>query len=148
MMRINNDTTYSANNITIPNLSTEDNRPLLSGVETAASLFGTETNKAIVLLSDGYHNCPNNVSVGDDPALSALIEQLKLNSIRVFTIGFGKPTDPDHELLAYLADETTPTSFSGSQFHDVSTLSFDPATWDPWDPGHLKADFPTHTGGA
>jgi len=130
MLRINNDSTYAAINNTIPGLTTEDNTPLLAGVETAAGMFVAVPQRAIVLLSDGYHNCPSHVSIGDS-ALTELIELLQANSIRVFTIGFGKPTDPDHELLEHLASETTPPSFSGSQFYDVTTPTFDPASWNP-----------------
>jgi Zn-dependent metalloprotease len=116
---------------TIPGLITEDNTPLLTGMNTAINMFGLENRKTIVLLSDGYHNNPSLVSVGD-PAVTTLVNRLNANSIRVFTIGFGCPTDVDHPLLETLASSTTPAGFVGSQFYDVTTAGFHL----PWDPAN------------
>jgi len=132
LRRINDNTKETANNITIPGLTTENGTPLLAGVRKAATMFGPESSRAMILLSDGYHNCPGYVGVGD-PAVTELVELLQRNSIRVFTISFGMPGDTDIELLAHLAEATKPADFVGSQFHDVTTLSFEPDTWDPWD---------------
>ncbi|MGA1864069.1 MAG: choice-of-anchor X domain-containing protein [bacterium] len=116
--------------IEIADFETWDATPLLNGVETAMGMFSTEINKAIVLLTDGYHNCPYWASE-TDPNVIALIAQLNSESIRAFSIGFGRPTDVDHPLLRALADGTTPAEFEGSQFYDVTTADFDPNTWDP-----------------
>jgi hypothetical protein len=115
---------------TIPGLSVANRTPLLAGVRTGIGMFGREINRAIVLLSDGYHNCPGLVGVGD-AAVTSLISDLNSDSIRMFSIGFGRPTDIDHPLLEALADRTTPAGFTGSQFHDVTTAGFDPSTWVP-----------------
>lgn len=132
MTLITDDRKDTAVTTTIPGLSMEDNTPLLAGVGTSAGMFGfgPKTNKAIILLSDGYHNCPSFASVGD-PEVTDLIDQLNAKSIRVFTIGFGRPTDVNHLLLQTFADETAPPEFIGSQFYDVTTPDFDPGTWDP-----------------
>lgn len=130
MTLITDNSKNTATSTTIPGLIAEDNTPLLAGVETAAGMFGVEVNKAIILLSDGYHNCPSFASVGD-PEVTDLIDQLNANSIRVFTIGFGKPTDPDHPLLEEFAAQTTPPEFMDSQFNDVTTHTFDLTTWHP-----------------
>jgi hypothetical protein len=109
---------------TIPSLVAEGNTPLLAGLGTAARMFGPETNRAIVLLSDGYHNCPSHVDIAN-PEVTKLVNQLSTESIQVFTIGFGQPTDVDHPLLEMLAEET------GGQFYDVTCAGFDPAAWSP-----------------
>lgn len=109
---------------TIPGLSAEGNTPLLAGIDTAVGMFGVEDNRAIILLSDGYHNCPGSVAV-TDTEVTDLISQLNTESIKVYTIGFGRPTDIDHPLLETLAADT------GGQFYDVTTPGFDPLTWDP-----------------
>jgi hypothetical protein len=66
-----------------------------------------------------------------DPEVGSLIEQLREESIRVFTIGFGLPTDIDHPLLQGLADATTPPGYTSSQFYDVTTPGFVVADWHP-----------------
>jgi len=109
---------------TIPGLVAEGNTPLLAGIDTARGMFGTENTRAIVLLSDGYHNCPNPVDIAD-PEVTDRIAQLNTDGVKVYTIGFARPTDIDHPLLEKFATET------GGQFYDVTTPGFDPATWNP-----------------
>ncbi len=109
---------------TIPGLTAQGSTPLLAGMDSAIGMFGTESNKSIVLLSDGYHNCPSVVDA-TDPDVDALVTLLNTGEIKVFTIGFGRPTDVDHPLLERLAADT------GGEFHDVTTFAFNPATWDP-----------------
>lgn len=116
--------TNNAITTTIPGLVAEGNTPLLAGLDTALTTFGTEEPRAIVLLSDGYHNCPS-ISGAYDPAVDSLITNLNAASTQVYTIGFGRPTDIDHPLLSRLATET------GGAFHDVTTAAFDPASWSP-----------------
>ena len=116
--------TTTAVTTTVPGLTTDGGTPLIAGVREAMGMFGTETNRVVVLLSDGYHNCPSSVGVGD-PAVTALIDDLTDDLVEVYTIGFGRPTDVDHPLLESLAEET------GGEFYDVTTPAFAAATWDP-----------------
>lgn len=110
---------------TIPALTTENNTPLIAGLETAMDMFGWETNKAIVLLSDGYHNCPLHVEAGD-AEFNNLVIDLNEKSAKVYTIGFARPGDVDHHFLDELAAET------GGEFRDVtSSPGFDPYAWHP-----------------
>ena len=109
---------------TIPGLIAEGNTPLLAGIDAAKSMFGAENNRVIVLLSDGYHNCPNGVNI-TDPDVTGRITQLNADSVKVYTIGFARPADIDHPLLEKFATDT------GGQFYDVTTPGFDPATWSP-----------------
>lgn len=122
--------TSTAVSTTIPGLTPEDNTPLLAGMRSAAGLSGSQANKVIVLLGYGYHNCRPMRTIGD-PEVGSLIEQLREESIRVFTIGFGLPTDIDHPLLQGLADATTPPGYTSSQFYDVTTPGFVVADWHP-----------------
>ena len=124
MTQVNDANTNTAVNSTIPNLVAQGNTPLLAGMQTAAGAFGAEEPRAIVLLSDGYHNCPSLVDA-EDPAVTNLINDLKANQIHVYTIGFGRPTDADHKLLSRLATDTT------GEFYDVTTATFDPTSWSP-----------------
>ncbi len=108
----------------IPNLIAEGNTPLIAGVYTSITALGIEPRRAIVLLSDGYHNCPSQVNLGD-PQVTDLINSLVTGTTRVYSIGFGRPTDIDHPLLQALADQTN------GYFHDVTGPNFDPLSWDP-----------------
>jgi hypothetical protein len=130
-MRIVNDANIDhARTTAIPVLTPSGQTPLLNGVEEARQMLRPGIRSAIVLLSDGYHNCPSPASVGD-PAVTELLARLNAHGTRVFSIGFGLPADIDHPLLETLASRTTPPAFTGSQFYDVTTPAFDPATWDP-----------------
>lgn len=109
---------------TIQNLSAEGNTPLLGGMTAALGVFGTQPKQAILLLSDGYHNCPSTVSP-TDASVTNLIAQITNQGARVYTVGFGRPTDVDHPLLEAFANQT-----NGS-FYDVTVAGFDAANWDP-----------------
>jgi hypothetical protein len=108
----------------IQGLAAQGMTPLLAGLQSAVGMLGSGTNRAIVLLSDGYHNCPSAEDAGS-PALTAVIQQLGAAAVRVYTIGFGRPSDVDHPLLERLAAETA------GAFYDVTTPGFDPAAWTP-----------------
>lgn len=124
MTRVDNASTTSAVTVTIPGLNAAGNTPLLAGLDTALGTFGTEAPRTIVLLSDGYHNCPG-ISGALHPAVDTVISNLNATSTQVYTIGFGRPTDIDHPLLTRLATDT------GGEFYDVTTPTFDPGTWSP-----------------
>jgi hypothetical protein len=108
----------------IPSMTASGNTPLLAGAETARTMFGGQSSKSVILLSDGYHNCPSMVDP-TDASVTDLISDLVGDDITVYSIGFGKPTDVDHPLLESIASAT------GGFFTDVTGPSFNPATWDP-----------------
>lgn len=99
MTTVDNNTANVATSTTIENLTAEGNTPLLAGVETAAAMFAGEGERVIVVLSDGYHNCPWGAAL--DPVIAAV----DLASARVYTLGYGRPSDIDHPLLADLAGQ-------------------------------------------
>jgi hypothetical protein len=124
MTLVSDTSTNTAITNTISDLVSEGDTPLLAGLNTGIGMFGLESKRAIVLLSDGYHNCPTHVDIGSTEVTN-IINQLKAESIRVFTIGFGRPADIDYPLLEALASET------GGGFEPVTTAnstSWDPAT--------------------
>ncbi|MDR4497542.1 MAG: VWA domain-containing protein [Candidatus Scalindua sp.] len=125
MTLVSDTSTNTAITNTISGLVAEGNTPLLAGISSGIGMFGHESKRAIVLLSDGYHNCPSRVDIGNTEVTN-IINQLKTESIRVFTIGFGRPADIDYPLLEALASET------GGRFEPVTTAAnFDPTSWNP-----------------
>ncbi|NIM10864.1 MAG: outer membrane beta-barrel protein [Candidatus Aminicenantes bacterium] len=124
---------------TINCLKGQGNTPLLNGIDTAVQMFGNEGRKAIIFLSDGYHNCPNIVNI-EDKAVINRIKKLDDNGIVVYTIGFGEEVDVDHRLLRKLAEERR-EPLKGT-FINVIDAGFDPDQPDQWDPGTaLKATY-------
>jgi len=113
-----------ASNNTIPGLTASGGTPLLAGLDHARSLFTDHDRKAIILLSDGYHNCPSSVQAGDQVVTDS-VTQLTNNNILVYPIGFGRPEDFDSALLTRLGDET------GGEYYAVTGADFDPSTWNP-----------------
>jgi hypothetical protein len=108
----------------IQTLQAEGKTPLLGGVTAALEALGSLPQQAILLLSDGYHNCPSTVSA-DDAVVTDLIGQIQSQYARVYAIGFGRPTDIDHPLL-----HTLSTS-SGGSFFNVTIPGFVAGDWDP-----------------
>jgi hypothetical protein len=115
--------TVQAGAAAIDGLTPAGSTPLLAGLDTAAGMFGSEPQKALVLLSDGFHNCPSGSSIEEIGAMTA---GLQAAAIKVYTIGFGQPAEVPHDILGTLAAET------GGLYYDVTTASgFDPEGWDP-----------------
>ena len=69
--------------------------------------FGEAKQKAIVLLTDGYHNAGRN-------SPKQAVEEAKKQGIKIYTIGIGKNSDYDVALLQTIAKETQAKSFSAS----------------------------------
>jgi hypothetical protein len=110
---------------TIPGLTTGGNTPLLAGIDTAVDLIGNADRKALILLSDGFQNCPP-ISGMDDPQVAERIQALNANLIKVHAIGFGQPAEVPHDLLNQIGIETT------GAFYDVTDApNFNPDAWDP-----------------
>ncbi len=91
-------------------VSGRGNTPLLAGLEVAAEMLGSEERKAVVLLTDGYQNCPT----VDAEALDETdeVKRLRAADIRVSAIGFG---NHDQSFLQKLADATV------GHFHDANS---------------------------
>jgi hypothetical protein len=117
------DAVSEATGTTIPGLTAAGSTPLLAGLGAAAGMFGAEQRKALVLLSDGFHNCPPGSGLDD---IGQAIDLLAANAIRTHAIGFGQPGEVPNDILGQLAAQTQ------GGYYDVTTASgFDPLAWDP-----------------
>lgn len=67
--------------------------------------FGEAKNKAIILLTDGYHNAGKT-------SPKAAVEKAKEKGIKLYTIGIGKKSDYDVALLETIAKETGGKSYA------------------------------------
>lgn len=110
---------------TIPGLVAAGGTPLLAGVNTAKNMLSSDGPKAIVLLSDGYHNCPTPVEAGDAD-FTALVDGLTAADVSVYTIGFARPGDVDNHFLDELASAT-----SGNWSDVTQDAGFNPGAWVP-----------------
>ena len=80
-----------------------------------ALTYGEAKNKAIVLLTDGYHNA------GKTSPKEA-VKKAKALGVKVYTIGIGKRSDYDVALLETIAKETGARSFSASSASQLSSV--------------------------
>ena len=124
MTGVDDSSTAVAVDTTLPGLTADGTTPMLTGISTALASFGEQDRRAVVLLSDGYHNCPDRVEASD-VQVTAVIADALATEAKIFTIGFGRPADVDHPLLSALAAGT------GGEFYDVTSASFDPGSWVP-----------------
>jgi len=77
--------------------------------------FGEAQSKAIILLTDGYHNAGRS-------SPKAAVTKAKEKGIKIYTIGIGKPSDYDAALLKTIAKESVGKSYaaaSASQLKEV-----------------------------
>lgn len=77
--------------------------------------FGEARSKAIILLTDGYHNAGRN-------SPKAAVAKAKKEGVRIYTIGIGKPSDYDAALLETIAKESGGKNYaaaSASQLKEV-----------------------------
>ena len=110
---------------TIPGLTAGGSTPLLAGIDTAADLVGNASRKALILLSDGFQNCPSIAGAGASQ-IAQRIQELNANAINVHAIGFGQPTEVPHDLLNQMGTATQ------GGFYDVTAdPNFNPEAWDP-----------------
>lgn len=122
-MTLFNGASHGTANGHVSGLGAFGSTPMLAGLEQAQILLEHHDPKAIVLLSDGYHNCPETIEPSD-PAYTDLLASLE--GTKVYTIGFSRPGDVDGHFLDNLATDT------GAEFNDVTAApGFEPADWHP-----------------
>jgi hypothetical protein len=125
LTRVQDSTIATAIETTIAGLTPGGRTPLLAGIGTASGLFGNADRKALVLLSDGFQNCPS-IAGAEASQIAQRIQYLNANAIRVHAIGFGQPAEVPHDLL----NEMSTASEGG--FYDVTAdPNFNPDAWDP-----------------
>jgi Ca-activated chloride channel family protein len=77
--------------------------------------FGEAENKAIVLLTDGYHNA------GKSSPRQAVAKAKSLG-IRIYTVGIGKKSDYDAAMLETIAKESGGKSYTASSAEALSKI--------------------------
>lgn len=97
---------------------------LTQGIRTLD--YGEAKNKAIILLTDGYHNAGR-----ASPKIA--VEKAKALGIKIYTIGIGKSNNYDKALLENIAKETKAKSYGASSakaleaiYEDINILEPSP----------------------
>jgi len=128
---------------TINNLHTGYTTPLLAGLETANGMW-TQTNgsRAIILLSDGAHNCPEKITDYDSGPYKNVMDGIS-NTTKIHTIGFGRAGEVDLDLLDKIANNNNRdgifvdlTDRDNSNIKQIYTLDPNNTNADAWDPGN------------
>jgi Ca-activated chloride channel family protein len=95
----------SMTNVGIAGESTAIGDAILQSIRTLS--YGEAQNKAIILLTDGYHNAGHT-------SPKAAVEKAKVLGIKIYTIGLGKKSDYDISLLEHIAKESGAKSYAAS----------------------------------
>jgi Ca-activated chloride channel family protein len=78
-------------------------------------MFGEAKNKAIVLLTDGYHNAGK-----ASPKMA--VEKAKKLGIKIYTIGIGKKSDYDVAMLETIAKQSGAKSYAASSAKELEKV--------------------------
>jgi len=107
-------------NVGLAGESTAIGDAIMQSIRTLS--FGEAKNKAIILLTDGYHNA------GKSSPKEA-VKQAKAQGIKIYTIGIGKRSDYDAFLLETIAKETGAKSYAAASnealtkiYEEINTL--------------------------
>jgi len=92
--------------------------------------YGTATHKAIILLTDGYHNAGR-------ASPKQAVQSAKKLGIKVYTIGIGKASSYDSALLHTIAQETGAKSYAAS---DADALKEIYQEIDRLEPSQIRAE--------
>jgi len=92
--------------------------------------FGQAKEKAIILLTDGYHNA-GRISPKE------AVARAKEKGVRIYTIGIGSKSDYDAALLETIAKETGARSYSAA---DAETLKAVFAQIDALEPSEIRGE--------
>ncbi|HEC45502.1 MAG TPA: VWA domain-containing protein, partial [Epsilonproteobacteria bacterium] len=86
--------------------------------------FGEAENKAIILLTDGYHNAGRT-------SPEQAVEKAKSLGIKIYTIGIGKKSDYDAAMLETIAKESRGKSYAASSAEALSKVYKEIDTLEP-----------------
>ena len=103
----------SMTNVGIAGESTAIGDAMMQGIRTLS--FGEAKNKAIILLTDGYHNA------GQTSPKEA-VQKAKEQGIKIYTIGIGKKSDYDVALLQTIAKESGAKSYSATSAEALESI--------------------------
>jgi len=100
-------------NVGIAGESTAIGDALMQALRTLS--YGEAKNKAIILLTDGYHNA------GETSPKTAT-QKAKALGVKIYTIGIGKKSDYDAGLLHTIAKETGARSYAASSAEALADI--------------------------
>ncbi len=86
--------------------------------------FGKAENKAIILLTDGYHNAGRT-------SPKQAVEKAKKSGIKIYTIGIGKKSDYDASILETIAKESGGKSYAASSSEALTKVYQEIETLEP-----------------
>jgi len=109
-------------NVGIAGESTAIGDAIMQSLRTLS--YGDAKNKAIILLTDGYHNA-GAVSPKDAVAKATKI------GVKIYTIGIGKKSDYDVALLETIAKETSGKSYAATSSEDLTKIYENINTMEP-----------------
>jgi len=95
---------------------------LMQSMRTLA--YGEAKNKAIILLTDGYHNAGR-------ASPSAAVAKAKTLGIKIYTIGIGKKSDYDVALLETISKESGAKSYAASSAAELAKVYEEIDTLEP-----------------
>jgi len=100
-------------NVGIAGESTAIGDAIMQAIRTLS--YGEAKNKAIILLTDGYHNAGAHTP-------KAAVEKAKSLGIKIYTIGIGKKSNYDVALLQTIAKESAAKSYSASSADELQAI--------------------------
>jgi len=109
-------------NVGIAGESTAIGDAIMQAIRTLS--FGEAKNKAIILLTDGYHNA-------GEYSPKVAVQKAKEQGIKIYTIGIGKKTDYDVTLLETIAKESNAKSYAASSAKALQSIYKEINTLEP-----------------
>ncbi len=109
-------------NVGIAGESTAIGDAIMQAIHTLS--FGEAKNKAIILLTDGYHNAGKT-----SPKIA--VQKAKEKNIKIYTIGIGKKSDYDVALLETIAKESGAKSYAATSAEDLEGIYKEINTLEP-----------------
>ena len=100
-------------NVGIAGESTAIGDALMQALRTLS--YGEAKNKAIILLTDGYHNAGKT-----SPRMAT--EKAKALGVKIYTIGIGNSSDYDGALLSTIAKETGAKSYGATSAETLADI--------------------------
>ena len=104
---------HSLTDVGIAGESTAIGDAIMQSIRTLS--YGTATQKAIILLTDGYHNA------GVTSPQQA-VKEAKKQAIKIYTIGIGKSSSYDKALLETIAKESNAKSYSATTADELTKI--------------------------
>lgn len=115
-------------NVGLAGESTAIGDAIMQAIRTLS--YGEAENKAIILLTDGYHNAGRT-------SPKEAVKKAKALGIRIYTIGIGKRSDYDATLLETIAKETDAKSYAADSSEALEKIY---AQIDTLEPSSLRSE--------